>query len=104
LRERFQKDLLRRIFDLTSLSKELTRNTKHSRTESSYYFGEGRLVSGLRSLRQVEFKGVFNPTLQMRSSSEDGGSLAISCAICHLTLFIFHFCLHVSFTVASEQR
>jgi hypothetical protein len=88
---------LRRIFDLTSLSKEPARNTKHSRTEAFYYFGEGRLVATLRSSRQVEFGGLFNPTLQMRSSSEDGGSLAISFAICHLPFFIFR--LHVSFTV-----
>jgi hypothetical protein len=79
LRERFQKNFLRRVFDLTSLAKEPARNTKHSRTESSYYFCEGRLVAYLRSLRQVEFQGLFNPTLQMRSSSEDGWRIRYDC-------------------------
>jgi len=72
LRERFQKNFLRRIFHQTSFAKEPARNTKNSRTESFYYFSEGRLIAILRSLRQVEFGGLFNPTLQMRSSSEDG--------------------------------
>jgi hypothetical protein len=72
LRERFQKNFLRRIFRLTSFTKEPARNTKNSRTESSYYFREGRLVAFLRSARQVEFGGLFNPTLQMRSSPETG--------------------------------
>jgi hypothetical protein len=86
LRERFQKNFLRRIFNLTSFAKEPARNTENPGTKSSYYFREGRLVAILRSSRQVEFKGLFNPTLQMRSSSEDGWSLAIH----HLTYLIFH--------------
>jgi len=72
LRERFQKNFLCRIFRLTSFAKEPAGNAKNSRTKSSYYFREGRLVAFLRSSRQVEFGGLFNPTLQMRSSPETG--------------------------------
>jgi hypothetical protein len=72
LRERFQKNFLRRIFHLTSFAKEPARNTENSWTESFDYFGEGRLIAFLRSSRQVEFGGLFNPTLQMRSSPETG--------------------------------
>jgi hypothetical protein len=78
LRERFQKNFLRRIFHLTSFAKEPACDAKNSGTESSYYFREGRLVASLRLSRQVEFGGLFNPTLQMRSSTEDGGSLVES--------------------------
>jgi len=72
LRERLQKNFLRRVFYVTSFPEEPAGNAKNSRTESSYYFCEGRLIASLRSLRQVEFGGLFNPTLQMRSSPEDG--------------------------------
>jgi len=72
LRERFQKNFLCRIFRLTSFTKEPAGNAKNSRTKSSYYFREGRLIAFLRSSRQVEFGGLFNPTLQMRSSPETG--------------------------------
>jgi hypothetical protein len=86
LRERFQKDFLRRIFHLTAFAKEPACNTENSRTESFDYFSEGRLIAILRLSRQVEFGGLFNPTLQMRSSSEDGGSLVVD----HLPFVIFH--------------
>jgi hypothetical protein len=77
LRERFQKNFLGRIFRLTSIAKEPAGNAENPRTESFDYFGEGRLVAFLRSSRQVEFGGLFNPTRQMRSSAEFGGSLAV---------------------------
>jgi hypothetical protein len=74
LRERFQKNFLRRIFHLTSFAKKPAGDAKNSRTKPSYDFRKGRLVASLRLSRQVEFGGLFNPTLQMRSSTENGGS------------------------------
>src|SRR5688500_9901706 len=104
-RERSQQNSLRRVFHLTSFAKDPARYAKNSRTKSSYYFREGRLVASLRLPRQVEFGGLFNPTLQMRSSTEDGGSLARSLVIYHLTFFIGHFVLlHDSYCLLHDSH
>ena len=72
LRKCFQKNFLRSFFNQTSLTKESTGGTEHSRAVTSDYFCKGRLVAGLRLSRQVEIQGLFEPTRQLRSSWFDG--------------------------------
>jgi len=69
LRVCFQKNFLRRFFNQTSLPEEPARHAEYSRAVASHYLRKGRLVTGLRLSRQVQLQGLFEPTLQLRSSS-----------------------------------
>ena len=68
LRIRFQKNFLRRFFNQTSLPEKPAGHTKYSRAVTANYFLKGRLVTRLRLTRQVYVQGLFEPTLQLRSS------------------------------------
>ena len=69
LRERFQKNFLRRFFNHTSLPEKPARDTKHSRAVASHYLRERGLVASLRLSREVQVYGLFEPNRQLRSSS-----------------------------------
>src|SRR5215213_3077186 len=68
LRVCFQKNVLRRFFDQSSLSKETARHTKYARAVTSHDLRKGRLVAILRLPRQVQVQGLFEPTRQLQSS------------------------------------
>src|SRR6185503_14388117 len=69
LRKCFQKNFLRRFFHHASLPEEPARHAEYSRAVSSHYLCKGRLVTVVRLSRQIEVQGLFEPTLQLRSSS-----------------------------------
>jgi hypothetical protein len=56
------------FFNEGPLFKKSICNTEDSRTVSSDYFSEGRLIAALRLLRQFDVEGVFETIRQMRSS------------------------------------
>src|SRR6185312_6503793 len=59
LGKRLQKNLLRRFFNQTSLSKELTRKSEYPRTIPPHDLLEGRLISFTRRPRQVQVRVLF---------------------------------------------
>jgi len=64
LRESFQENLLRCVFNQIALAKEALRHVEHSRTIAPDYLSERRLVFSACLARQLEVRRLFVPVRQ----------------------------------------
>ena len=64
MRESFQENLLRCVFNQIALAKEALRHVEHSRTIAPDYLSERRLVFSACLARQLEVRRLFVPVRQ----------------------------------------